>query len=177
MPEDPKDGLPTGAQADPDFLEAEARLLAEQRHAGQQYGAHPYSVHLAQVRAVLAAFGYGGALGVAAWLHDTVEDTATTREELAARFGEEVARLVWAVTGVGSNRKQRNSSAYEKMRQHPEAVILKLADRIANVEASRERPDKLAMYRQEHTSFAQALAGLGDERMWARLRAALGLQP
>lgn len=63
---------------------------------------------------------------------------------------------------------------YEKIRQHPEAAILKLADRIANAEASREHPDKLTMYRREHESFERALAGVGDARMWARLRTALG---
>jgi (p)ppGpp synthase/HD superfamily hydrolase len=154
--------------------EAKARRFAEERHAGQRYGEQPYSVHLAAVRAVLASFGYAGDLGVAAWLHDVVEDTATTREEIAVEFGAGVAALVWAVTGVGKSRKERNEAAYEKIRSHPPAAILKLADRIANVEASRQRPDKLRMYRREWPGFERALAGLGDERMWARLRAALG---
>lgn len=158
-----------------DQAEADARRFAEERHAGQRYGEHPYSVHLAAVRAVLADFGHGGALGVAAWLHDTVEDTATTREEIAERFGAEVAALVWAVTGVGRSRKDRNASAYEKIRRTPGAAILKLADRIANVEASRSRLDKLRMYQQEAADFERALAGLGDERMWDRLRRALAV--
>jgi (p)ppGpp synthase/HD superfamily hydrolase len=157
-----------------DPREAKARRLAEERHAGQRYGDQPYTVHLTAVRAVLASFGHGGDLGVAAWLHDAVEDTATTREEIAVEFCAEVAALVWAVTGVGRSRKQRNASAYEKIRSHPPAAILKLADRIANAEASRDQPDKLRMYRSEQEGFEQALAGLGDERMWARLRAALG---
>lgn len=154
--------------------ELDARRFAEERHGGQRYGAHPYVVHLVAVRAVLDDFGHGGRFGVAAWLHDTVEDTATTREEIAVRFGAEVAALVWAVTGVGASRKERNASAYEKIRQTPEAAILKLADRIANVEASRDQPDRLRMYRREAPDFERALAGLGDGRMWDRLRAALG---
>jgi (p)ppGpp synthase/HD superfamily hydrolase len=173
MSEHPSSKLPAGARASQDSLEAQARRLAEERHAGQQYGPHPYGFHLAQVRAVLEAFGYGGELGIAAWLHDTVEDTATTREEIASLFGQEVAALVWAVTGIGQNRRERNGSAYEKIRQHPRAAILKLADRIANAEASRGHPDKLAMYRKEQEAFAQALSGLGDARMWDRLRTAL----
>jgi hypothetical protein len=100
-------------------LEKDAWTFAEERHAAQRYGDQPYTVHLEHVRAVLASFGHGGALGVAAWLHDTVEDTATTREEIAERFGEDVAALVWAVTGTGKNRKERNASAYEKIRQTP----------------------------------------------------------
>lgn len=162
-----------GVTIDWTALEQEARAFAADRHAAQRYGDRPYVVHLEAVRAVLADFGHGEALAVAAWLHDVVEDTEATREDIAARFGDEVAQLVWAVTGVGHNRRTRIASAYEKIRAYPRAAILKLADRTANVEASREAPDKLAMYRSEHTGFARALAGLGDARMWARLAAAL----
>lgn len=154
-------------------LEAEAHAFAAERHHDQRYGDHPYTVHLAQVRAVLSDFEYNGALGLAAWLHDVVEDTSTSVAEITDRFGAEVAALVWAVTGVGHNRKERSASAYAKIRALPEAAILKLADRIANVEASAQRPDKLQMYQQEAPAFAKALEGLGDARMWARLGRAM----
>ena len=156
-------------------LEAAARDFAVERHGAQRYGDHPYVVHLAAVRAVLRDFALAGDLGVAAWLHDSVEDTATTRDEIEQRFGPAVAALVWAVTGTGENRKARNQSAYDKIRQHPAAATLKLADRIANVEASATAPAKLEMYRREWPGFAAALAGLGDERLWQRLRRALGV--
>lgn len=157
-----------------DDLERAARRFAEERHAGQRYGDCPYLVHLDAVRCVLQDFGYGGALGAAAWLHDVVEDTPTSRDEVASRFGEEVASLVWAVTGIGRNRKERCSSAYEKIRAHPAAATLKLADRIANVEASRGSR-RLLMYRAEWPAFREALSGMGDERMWHRLAA--GMDP
>jgi (p)ppGpp synthase/HD superfamily hydrolase len=155
--------------------EDDARQFAVERHGEQRYGERPYVVHLEAVRAVLRDFGHGGALGIAAWLHDVVEDTATTRAEVAARFGDEVAALVWAVTGVGVDRPARNAAAYAKIQALPAAAILKLADRIANVEAAATRPDKLARYRAEWPGFAAALAGLGDARMWQRLRQALGV--
>src|SRR4051812_16593177 len=104
------------SQSDQHPDEPAARAFAEERHGGQRYGDAPYVTHLAHVRKVLARFGHGGAFAVAAWLHDTVEDTKTTRAEIATRFGEEVAALVWAVTGVGDNRKARNLDAYAKMR-------------------------------------------------------------
>ena len=66
--------------------ELDAQRFAEEAHAGQRYGEHPYGVHLQAVRAVLRDFGHGGALAVAAWLHDTVEDTAVTREQVEAHF-------------------------------------------------------------------------------------------
>jgi guanosine-3',5'-bis(diphosphate) 3'-pyrophosphohydrolase len=155
-------------------LEIDARDFARAAHGDQKYGAAPYVVHLSAVRTVLADFGYGGVLGIAAWLHDVAEDTTTTREEIAARFGAEVAELVWAVTGVGANRKERNLAAYAKIKASPGAAILKLADRIANVEAARAVPEKLALYRSEWRSFRDHLGALGDLRMWARLERAIG---
>ena len=155
-------------------IEQAAYAFAEQHHANQQYANKPYTFHLEQVRAVLADFDYGGALGTAAWLHDTIEDTDVTREQVVELFGDEVASLVWAVTGEGATRAESNQSAYGIFRAYPQAATLKLADRIANVEASRTRPDKLQMYQREHAAFAAALHGLGDERMWERLTESLG---
>jgi (p)ppGpp synthase/HD superfamily hydrolase len=162
------------AAPDPDELEADAKALAVERHGAQRYGDAPYVEHLAAVRAVLADFGLGGPPGVAAWLHDVLEDTPTTRDELDGRFGDEVGALVWAVTGVGHDRRERARSMYEKIAARPAAAALKLADRIANVEASRGRPDKLAMYRGERDAFRRGLGGLGPAAMWARLEAAYG---
>jgi guanosine-3',5'-bis(diphosphate) 3'-pyrophosphohydrolase len=152
-----------------DPRETDARVFAQSAHASQKYGDAPYDRHLTHVRSVLADFGYGGALGVAAWLHDVIEDAGVTKDDVEARFGGDVAELVWAVTGEGADRKERNATAYAKIRAHPAAAILKLADRIANVEASRAVTTKLAMYRSEWQAFRKALGDLGDPRMWARL--------
>lgn len=162
-----------------DEIEQKAREFAERVHGDQRYGDQPYVTHLAAVRAVLADFGFGGDLGVAAWLHDAIEDTETSRERIIERFGDEVAGLVWAVTGIGKNRKERTACAYEKMRALPQAIILKLADRIANVEASaKTSPRLLDMYRKEWASFQEALsvASPSDPQvvaMWERLRRTL----
>ncbi len=159
-----------------DTPETEARRFAVEAHADQRYGDAPYVTHLGAVRSVLADFGHGGPLAIAAWLHDTVEDTKVTREDVESRFGAEVAALVWAVTGTGATREERNHSAYAKIQAHPAAATLKLADRVANVEASRTVPAKLAKYRAEWESFHGHLKGLGDARMWARLARGLGVE-
>lgn len=153
----------------------DARDYAAKKHAAQRYGDKPYTVHLAAVRDVLREAGFDDEhpLALAAWLHDTIEDTDATREELTDRFGARVADLVWAVTGIGKNRKERNENAYAKIRAYPEAAILKLADRIANVEASAHAPDKLAMYRKEWPAFRDALQGYGIPALWERLQKAL----
>ena len=135
--------------------------------------------HLAAVRAVLYDFGFeeDSQHGVAAWLHDVIEDTKVLALTLQDNFGPDVTNLVWAVSGFGVTRAERSAVAYEKIRVHPPAVILKLADRIANVEnAAKTRPDLLEMYRKEHHDFGVALSDLcfhdtvvQVDAMWARL--------
>jgi len=153
-------------------LEVQARAFAARAHRGQLYGNKPYTVHLAAVRRVLADFGIGDRYAVAAWLHDTIEDTGVTREEIAGRFTVAVGDLVWAVTGVGSTRRERNADAHAKIRAFPGAGagLLKLCDRIANVEACRQNnPRLLDMYRKEHWHFEDLLddvfAGAGGVPM------------
>lgn len=160
----------------PEELYERARKFAAERHASQMYGDQPYIVHLEAVREVLRWAGYedGHSLSIAAWLHDVVEDTETTIDEIRALFGENVADLVWAVTGVGANRTERNASMYEKCRRCPRAVYLKLADRIANVEAARANdPPKLKMYQKEMFAFHHNLKDWGLPSMWKRLHLAV----
>lgn len=154
--------------------ERQARRFAVARHGAQTYGDKPYVVHLEAVRDIVVGAGFSE-LAVAAWLHDTLEDTATTQADLVAGFGPRVAELVWAVTGIGLTRADRMRSVYIKIRAMPAACNLKLADRIANVEASQATAAtaKLAMYRREAEGFAAALDGLGDLALWRRLERAL----
>ncbi len=84
-------------------LVSEAADFAARRHTGQQRkgrGNEPYVNHLAEVANLLsiATDGTDAELAAAGWLHDTIEDTATTREELGQKFGERVAALVLEVT-------------------------------------------------------------------------------
>src|SRR5437868_15435576 len=84
-------------------LVSEAADLAARRHNGMARkgrGNEPYINHLAEVASILAEVtnGADAELVAAGWLHDTVEDTGTTREELARKFGDRVAALVTAVT-------------------------------------------------------------------------------
>lgn len=152
-----------------------ARAFAIERHGDQRYGdGAPYSTHLAAAVEVLHRFGYGDdpQLVCAAWLHDVVEDTPTTRDEVAAYFGDEVAALVWAVSNEpGKNRAERASKTYPKIAATPRAIIVKLADRIANVEASkRSRRDLYAMYRREWPKFETSLRNPdGPSAMWFHL--------
>src|ERR1700759_4798401 len=80
-------------------LVSEAADLAARRHNGMARkgrGSEPYINHLAEVANLLssATDGADAELVAAGWLHDTIEDTETTREELARRFSDRVASLV-----------------------------------------------------------------------------------
>jgi (p)ppGpp synthase/HD superfamily hydrolase len=110
------------------------------------------------------------------------------RSVLQAKFGINIANLVWAVTDevtMGDNRKIRKVKTYAKIRQHdagsaPWATSLKLADRLANVWAARARSTKLrtskylTMYRKEQAEFEHELRfGNQLERTWQLLNGLL----
>jgi len=114
-----------------------AKELAIGQHATQKYGEHPYSYHLACVSQVLTEFGYAGdeSIMVAAWLHDTVEDTETTYDELVSEFGNETADIVFAVTNKPrTNREDHFRKTVPKIASNKKSLIVKLADRISNTE-------------------------------------------
>lgn len=139
-----------------------ARCFAELAHTGQVYNEEvPYSVHLQQVVDVLKRFGVADDnLYCAGYLHDSIEDTRTSYSDIEKRFGTEVAELVFAVTNEqGRNRKERAAKTYPKIvAAGAQATILKLADRIANVEYGlADGIGKSDMYRKEFPEFATAL--------------------
>ena len=151
-----------------------ARNRATVLHQGQMYGAHPYTVHLRSVWfSLLAHHFFAETYGVAAWLHDSLEDTSLTLAELTQEFGGEAAHLVAAVTTPHSigNRKARFEVLAQQLAAVPEAVPLKLADRLAHV---RQGPGPfLRMYKKEHPAFRASLFPLNRDgrvlRMWAEL--------
>ena len=97
----------------------------------------PYINHPIQVAELIARVGRVSDLATlqAAVLHDTVEDTETTFEELEEKFGVEVASLVREVTDDKSLRKeQRKQLQIERApRLSPEAKAIKIADKISNI--------------------------------------------
>ena len=160
-------------------LEIHAARFAERAHAGQEYaGGDFHEKHLARVAGTLRRFGVDDpVLLAAAWLHDTVEDTETTIDDIRREFGDDIADLVWRLTDEpGKNRKERHRLTHIKIRGRPEAVRVKLADRIANVESAlEERTHLLGMYRAEHRAFRDHLWQEAEwTEMWAHLDRLLG---
>jgi len=123
-------------------LVSEAADLAARRHNGMARkgrGNEPYINHLAEVANILAEVtdGTDAELIAAGWLHDAIEDTATTREELAQTFGERVAALVVEVTDDMSLPKttRRQRQIEDAPHKSPGAKLIKIADKISNIRA------------------------------------------
>jgi (p)ppGpp synthase/HD superfamily hydrolase len=123
-------------------LVSEAADLAARRHSGMQRkgrGNEPYINHLAEVANLLAATtaGADAELVAAGWLHDTIEDTATTEAELAQTFGRRVADLVVEVTDDMSLPKpaRRQRQITDAPHKSPGAKLIKIADKISNIRA------------------------------------------
>lgn len=142
----------------------EVREFAKSKHRDQKYGDKPYISHLDSVVRVLENFGYGDNyyLVAAAYLHDVLEDTDTTFEELA-KIDRFVAEIVLAVTDEpGENRKERKAKTYPKIKGNTFATIIKLADRIANVSNAinvNDKPGMFEMYKKEHAAFVKGIKG------------------
>lgn len=166
--------------------ERRALEYAIEMHGDQRYGSHPYVKHLVDVWHIAMgappSIYADEAMGAATLLHDVLEDTDATHEELAVRFGTNVADLVEAVTGRGDRRHDQVWDAYRKIIAFgPRAAYLKLCDRTANGEAARDSsPAHLKMYQREQFDFLRTLTAAGmvrSEEPWSyllgRLAAAL----
>ncbi len=159
-----------------------AREFAIKAHGNQKYGDKPYKFHLQKVQETMKRYHIATSnlfILIAGWLHDVLEDTATSKNEIVKDFGEEVADIVYRVTDEpGADRTERKRKTYHKIRGHIRATTVKLCDRIANAEASSDVPEKLKMYKNEHGEFRDAVciqdhdSFLGD--LWRHLDQLLG---
>ena len=157
-------------------LVSEAAELAARRHNGMARkgrGNEPYINHLAEVANLLSAAtdGADAELVAAGWLHDTIEDTETTREELAQKFSERVASLVVECTDDMSLPKaeRRRLQVVNASHKSPSARLIKIADKISNIGA-RILPDPNAEERADlvdYTNWAkQVVAGCRGGNAW-----------
>ncbi|HPT79480.1 MAG TPA: bifunctional (p)ppGpp synthetase/guanosine-3',5'-bis(diphosphate) 3'-pyrophosphohydrolase [Candidatus Atribacteria bacterium] len=111
-------------------------------HEGQKRSSgEPYSIHPIEVAKILIDMGMDVDTITAGLLHDTIEDTDTTQEELEKRFGSEVAMLVDGVTKLSRlSYKTKEEQQVENLRKmflamakDIRVIIIKLADRLHNL--------------------------------------------
>lgn len=133
-------------RADAAVLER-AYTTAERLHDGVfRKSGDPYITHPLAVATIAAEIGMDTTTLVAALLHDTVEDTDYTLEQLTADFGEEVARLVDGVTKLdkvalgAAAEAETIRKMIVAMSQDPRVLVIKVADRLHNMRTMRFLP-------------------------------------
>ena len=163
-------------------LVSRARAWAIEKHGKQMYGTHPYAYHLGAVADLAAP--YGELAEAVAWLHDTIEDAFVTEADVAAEFGDRVARLVVLLTDpVGrdkdDSKRLRNERLAKLQGDDRVALIVKACDRLANLRASAapgpKSEEMLAKYRREHPAFREAAFRKGlCEPLWKEIDEIIG---
>ena len=126
-----------------------AYLFADKKHEGQvRKSGDPYICHCLGVAKILAELQAGPQTICVGLLHDTIEDTETTKEEIEKNFGKEVADLVEALTKVTRLSDYKNveftaenhRKIFVAMAKDVRAIIVKLADRLHNMRTLQFQP-------------------------------------
>ena len=126
---------------DLDFI-GKAYDVANEMHAGQiRKSGEPYLVHPVCVAEILAELGMDEETIAAGLLHDVIEDTSYSKEDMIREFGEEVAALVDGVTKLGAlkfeSKEERQAENLRKMflamSKDIRVLIIKLSDRLHNL--------------------------------------------
>jgi GTP pyrophosphokinase len=120
-----------------------------EHHKGQKrLSGEPYVLHPLEVALVLAEMKLDSTAIAAGLLHDAVEDTPVTTEDITAKFGEQVAHIVEGVTKIDkiqfANREDRQAENVRKMLlamvSDVRVVLIKLADRLHNMRTLEHMP-------------------------------------
>ena len=135
----------------------------QNRHSGEPYFTHPVAV-----ASILTEMRLDDATIVTALLHDTIEDTRSTHDEVAELFSPEIAELVEGVTKLTnlqlSSSEAKQAENFRKlliaMSRDLRVILVKLADRLHNMRTIRSmRPDKQAQKARETMDIFAPLAG------------------
>jgi len=163
----------------------EAAQFADKAHRGQfrKYEKVPYIVHPMRVAGLVTAHEKATEdVIVAAWIHDVVEDTDHTFEDIFQKFGMRVARIVAELTKADDPefkarpRRERKRMEADKLGKASwEARFIKLADRLDNLrdlELGDAPPDFVKLYVEESYYLSCALMET-DARLYSQLFALL----
>ena len=140
----------SGRDYDTQLIEKAYNLASEAHGDQRRVSGVPYILHPTSVACILVDLGMDSETVVAALLHDAVEDTDVTLEEIIKLFGDEIAHLIDGVTKLKkipySNREVRQAENIRKMliamSDDIRVIIIKLADRLHNmrtIECMREQ--------------------------------------
>jgi len=165
--------------ADLDLLRRSYAYAAES-HAGQfRRSGDPYLVHPTGVAKIIADLNLDAPSICAGILHDCVEDTTATPEDIRDKFGEEIQHIVEGVTKLGqipwTTREERQAENFRKMllamARDIRVILVKLADRVDNMRTlqfmSRDKQERIA--RETREIYAPIANRLGIQWMKVEL--------
>ena len=174
-----KSVLERSPNADLDLLRRSHAFAAES-HAGQfRKSGDPYLVHPMGVAKIIADLNLDVPSICAGILHDCVEDTTATPEDIRDKFGEEIQRIVEGVTKLGqipwTTREERQAENFRKMllamARDIRVILVKLADRVDNMRTlqfmSRDKQERIA--RETREIYAPIANRLGIQWMKVEL--------
>jgi guanosine-3',5'-bis(diphosphate) 3'-pyrophosphohydrolase len=158
-----------------------AFLVGAVAHEGQtRKSGEPYITHPVAVAQVLAELGLDAETIIAAILHDTLEDTQLSREELAGAFGETVAELVDGVTKLDkmrfSSRAEADAESFRKMllamARDLRVILIKLSDRLHNMRTlgAKDGESRRRIARETLEIYAPIAQRLGMNKFKAELQ-------
>ncbi len=150
-------------------------------HEGQaRKSGEPYITHPVAVAGILAELGLDTETIIAAILHDTLEDTALSRTELAGEFGETVADLVDGVTKLDKmqfrSRQEADAESFRKMllamARDLRVILIKLADRLHNMRTlgAKDAESRRRIARETLEIYAPIAQRLGMNKFKAELQ-------
>lgn len=146
----------------------------QKRRSGEEYFIHPYAVAES-----LIALHLDTSTIAAAFLHDVIEDTAVTKENIIKIFGDEIFQLVQSVTKLDKiefqSKEEEDAENFRKlfvaMAKDIRVIIIKLADRLHNMQTldylSRER--QIAISKETQEIYAPIAGRLGMQQMKSQL--------
>ena len=131
----------SGKEYDREQIEAAYRLAEEKHREQKRSSGEPYIIHPLSVAAILVGLGMDSQSVMAGLLHDVVEDTDCTLEDIQKQFGKEVALLIDGVTKLdGIEFRTKDEQKAESLRKmffamakDIRVIIIKLADRLHNM--------------------------------------------
>lgn len=142
-------------------LISKARSLAFAYHKKQRYGNYPYSKHLEAVAKVAQFFSYmipeedQDDVICASYLHDILEDTLCTQDEILRALNPRILLIVKLLTKNSSNLEEY----FNQVAQDDLAIFVKLCDRYSNVLACVQDGNlgKLSKYNEQNPAFIRIL--------------------
>ena len=154
-----------------------AKMLAGKAHEGQfrKYSGMPYIVHPIEVATIVQTVNHTDEMVAAALLHDVVEDTDYSFEDIAKEVSPEVSKMVEGLTDVSKpedgNRKTRKAMDKDHLaKQSAEVQTVKLADIISNSQDIKANDPKFAeVYIGEMKALLEVM-DKGDKTLYAKAK-------